>query len=789
MLDAQTWEIIEGDPLIIGVGSTGGVALWVCHPSGIKYQYFSEDSWRSLVWLNGADTSNAFYTGYTARGTRATAVSLTRPDAETIVATLNLGSKAQLKMIVSYEDGSLSYKKRFELTNTTAATFTDVRLMHGGDAYFGGVDSARSWWDATSGRLNLSNNGFSNSGTISFFGAVVTPANHYFGGLFSTGNMQANSGRLGDEANASYVDAGYYLEWDKASLAAGQTWVVESYEQVTHPSYLQVLPVPEQFAEPGEDVTLNFLVQNLDNTAHTFSLSAAANPAWTTALPNGNSITLASLERVIVPVVVSVPGSAPESAASQVSLTATESGAAVSSTGTSDVTVYIADYSLSASSLDFGTVVIGSPSPTRTLTFSNAGSALEVGAVGVPDAVDAPYTITADTCSGNVIATNGSCSVTIQYQPMTPAAHPDTFSFPLLFPVADAESIALSGTGIQNAVDLGVIFDADPLAAEAGTSIAYTVTASNSGPELEYAAQLVAGFPAGVSACTWTSAASGGASGNSASGSGDINETLELPAGASVTYSTTCTASTTGVALGNATIAGLGADSQASNNSASASVDIFEDGVDGGVEDGAPNGGDGNYDGIPDSLQPGVVSIPLGGQYVTMEVGGACSQAERVAETGEAALAPDPLWDYPYGLISFELPCSSATVKFFYHGMTMFEPGMAYRKYGPTPPDFSAPSWYSVDATFVEESVGAGATVWTASLNLVDGALGDNTGVDGRIVDPGGVGVRLPAAAPVPAAGQAQVIPVMGLPALGLLAGLLALLAIRGGNKRGQSPF
>ncbi len=127
-----------------------------------------------------------------------------------------------------------------------------------------------------------------------------------------------------------------------------------------------------------------------------------------------------------------------------------------------------------------------------------------------------------------------------------------------------------------------------------------------------------------------------------------------------------------------------GSDTLPANNSASAAVAISDDGVDDSVEDGAPNGGDGNYDGIPDSLQPGVTSILLGGEYVTMEVSGACARAENVAELGDGSLPADP----------------------------------------------------------------------------------------------GGIGVRIPVAAPVPPASPRE-IPVMGLPALGLLIGLVALLGIR----------
>src|SRR5690606_29571392 len=43
----QTWDYIQGDPLMIVSGSTGGIQLYVCQPSPmeLQYQYFGQGSW------------------------------------------------------------------------------------------------------------------------------------------------------------------------------------------------------------------------------------------------------------------------------------------------------------------------------------------------------------------------------------------------------------------------------------------------------------------------------------------------------------------------------------------------------------------------------------------------------------------------------------------------------------------------------------------------------------------------------------------------------------------------
>lgn len=71
-----------------------------------------------------------------------------------------------------------------------------------------------------------------------------------------------------------------------------------------------------------------------------------------------------------------------------------------------------------------------------------------------------------------------------------------------------------------------------------GTSVTYDLVAGNAGPDIAYGASLSAAFSTDLD-CTWTSLASGGASGNT-SGSGDILDTLDLPVGASVDYTITC---------------------------------------------------------------------------------------------------------------------------------------------------------------------------------------------------------------------------------------------------------
>ena len=112
--------------------------------------------------------------------------------------------------------------------------------------------------------------------------------------------------------------------------------------------------------------------------------------------------------------------------------------------------------------------------------------------------------------------------------------------------------------------------------ATAGGSVTYTITASNAGPSNATGATVADTFPASLT-CTWTCVGAGGGT-CTASGSGNINGTVNLPSGGSVTYTASCTisAAATGTLSNTATVtapAGV-TDPTPGNNSATDSDTI-----------------------------------------------------------------------------------------------------------------------------------------------------------------------------------------------------------------------
>jgi uncharacterized repeat protein (TIGR01451 family) len=123
--------------------------------------------------------------------------------------------------------------------------------------------------------------------------------------------------------------------------------------------------------------------------------------------------------------------------------------------------------------------------------------------------------------------------------------------------------------GLFPVSDLAITKTDGVVAATPGGSVTYTITASNAGPSADASATVADTFPA-VLTCTWTCVGAGGGT-CTASGSGNLNDTVNLPAGGSVTYTATCAinASATGTLSNTATVTnGATSDSSTGNNSA-----------------------------------------------------------------------------------------------------------------------------------------------------------------------------------------------------------------------------
>ena len=135
----------------------------------------------------------------------------------------------------------------------------------------------------------------------------------------------------------------------------------------------------------------------------------------------------------------------------------------------------------------------------------------------------------------------------------------------------------------------------------------------NAGPSNVSDATLTDSFAADLS-CTYTSVVAGGASGNTASGSGNIADTLLLPAGSSVTYTVPCDidSEATGTLSNTASVSSVTSDPAPGNESATettnltASADLSISKTDGQTS--AEPGGNTTYTIVVNNAGPSTVS-------------------------------------------------------------------------------------------------------------------------------------------------------------------------------------
>ncbi|MCS4296216.1 putative repeat protein (TIGR01451 family) [Comamonas sp. BIGb0152] len=132
-------------------------------------------------------------------------------------------------------------------------------------------------------------------------------------------------------------------------------------------------------------------------------------------------------------------------------------------------------------------------------------------------------------------------------------------------------------TGEPPNADLSITNASAATSVAPGATVTYTITASNAGPVEATGATVTNTLPAALTDATWTCVGAGGGT-CSASGSGNINDTVNLPVGASVTYTVTAkvAANATGSLASTASIAAPAGidDPTPANNSATANSAI-----------------------------------------------------------------------------------------------------------------------------------------------------------------------------------------------------------------------
>src|SRR5262245_27284506 len=95
-------------------------------------------------------------------------------------------------------------------------------------------------------------------------------------------------------------------------------------------------------------------------------------------------------------------------------------------------------------------------------------------------------------------------------------------------------ALCLPAIARPQSADLAITKTDGVTTATPGGSVTYTITSSNAGPSNASGSTVADTFPASLT-CTWTCVGAGGGT-CTASGSGNINDVVNLPFGGSVTH-------------------------------------------------------------------------------------------------------------------------------------------------------------------------------------------------------------------------------------------------------------
>ncbi len=99
--------------------------------------------------------------------------------------------------------------------------------------------------------------------------------------------------------------------------------------------------------------------------------------------------------------------------------------------------------------LPFGEQVLNTSVDQEIILTNDGVNNLTFGAVPLSNLLAAPFTITADTCSGQSLAPGNNCSLTVTYTPTTTGAQSDSFDITSNDPDESPLTFTVSGTGLK----------------------------------------------------------------------------------------------------------------------------------------------------------------------------------------------------------------------------------------------------------------------------------------------------------------------------------------------------
>ncbi len=328
---------------------------------------------------------------------------------------------------------------------------------------------------------------------------------------------------------------------------------------------------------PGQVLTYVVTASNAGPNAATNATVADTFPAaltpisWTCAGASGGSCTTASgTGNINNTVTLPVGGTATFTVTATVGVGATGS---IVNTATVTVPGGLTDPGSSNNSATDTDTVDQAPtadaqSPTVQADSSNNALALTGSD---PESDPITFAIVTQPTHGTLSGLNANTGA-VNYSPTAGYSGADSFTFKVNDGLRDSTNATVSIT-VSPIANLGITKTDGQTRVIPGQALTYTVVVSNAGPSAAANATVADTFPASLTGVTWTCAGASGGSCTTASGSGNINNTVTLPSGGTATFTANATVAgaATGSIANTATVAAPAgtSDPTPGNNSAS----------------------------------------------------------------------------------------------------------------------------------------------------------------------------------------------------------------------------
>ena len=330
-VDPYDYVNILGDPLRISVNGYGTMQVSL-NMGGDQYfdQYFGEGIATTLFFKTSAtDTTSQFFCdsqthpwpGDNWDGTVFTpgAAELVTNDAGwQLITTFTSGDSAlSITLTIDYTQGAQQYTKTWAIkNNSSTTTYSSLKLLHGGDVSFAGLDLAQGAWDAAAQKVKVTNPDAHVVGYMGFSGST----DFYYEDAYDLVWDKMASPDLPKTVNASLIDAGYALQWNRDSLAPGETWTITATEVWADTGSIQLISPGTVNAAAGDTAEADFYIYNYTSVDKTAQLSTSAG-----TIIGDNPVLIPAGEFGIVTVDIPIESTASCGATSSVTLTATVS--------------------------------------------------------------------------------------------------------------------------------------------------------------------------------------------------------------------------------------------------------------------------------------------------------------------------------------------------------------------------------------------------------------------------------------------------------------------------------